>query len=137
MWGISSMTSGPESGIAETVRDVLIIDDESTLSEVIKEGLEIMPGFRVSTVADAESGLARIQTRMPDVLLLDIALPGMDGFELLGLLSPFGKVERPRTVVAMSALTDRDTNQRLTELGVNSVLPKPFTLSELLKVVRA
>ena len=131
------MTSGPESGIAETVRDVLIIDDESTLSEVIKEGLEIMPGFRVSTVADAESGLARIQTRMPDVLLLDIALPGMDGFELLGLLSPFGKVERPRTVVAMSALTDRDTNQRLTELGVNSVLPKPFTLSELLKVVRA
>ena len=128
---------GTNSGIAETVRDVLIIDDESTLSEVIKEGLEIMPGFRVSTVADAESGLARIQSRIPDVLLLDIALPGMDGFELLSLLSPFGKVTRPRTVVAMSALTDRETNQWLTELGVTSVLPKPFTLSELLKVVSA
>ncbi len=131
------MTSRAESGIAETFCDVLIIDDESTLSEVIKEGLEIMPGFRVSTVANAEAGLARIQTNIPDVLLLDIALPGMDGFELLGMLSPFGKVTRPRTVVAMSALTDRDTNERLIDLGVTSVLPKPFTLSELLKVVSA
>ena len=131
------MSSGAASEIAETVCDVLIIDDESTLREVIKEGLEIMPGFRVSTAGDAESGLARIQTRTPDVLLLDIALPGMDGFELLGLLSPFGEVDRPRIVVAMSALTDRETNQRLTDLGVTSVLPKPFTLSELLKVVSA
>lgn len=131
------MSSGAASEIAETVCDVLIIDDESTLREVIKEGLEIMPGFRVSTVGDAECGLARIQTRTPDVLLLDIALPGMDGFELLGLLSPFGEVDRPRVVVAMSALTDRETNQRLTDLGVTSVLPKPFTLSELLKVVSA
>jgi DNA-binding response OmpR family regulator len=131
------MTPRADSGIAETVCDVLIIDDESTLSEVIKEGLEIMHGFRVSTVGDAEAGLARIQTRITDVLLLDIVLPGMDGFELLGMLKPFGKVTRPRTVVVMSALTDRDTNQRLTDLGVISVLPKPFTLNELLKVVSA
>ena len=131
------MNVGTEPDVAEKMCDVLIIDDESTLREVIKEGLEIMPGFRVSTVGDAESGLARIQSRKPDVLLLDIALPGMDGFELLGMLSPFGRVDRPRTVVAMSALTDRETNQRLTDLGVTSVLPKPFTLSELRKVVSA
>ncbi len=127
----------PDHSTADTLCDVLIVDDESTLREVIKEGLEVVPGFRVSAVGDAESGLARIQTRIPDVLLLDIALPGMDGFELLGLLSPFGKVARPRVVVAMSALTDRVTVERLTELGVNSVLPKPFTLSELRRVVSA
>lgn len=96
-----------------------------------------MPGFWVSTVADAESGLDCIRTKIPDVLLLDITLPGMDGFELLGLLSPFGEVDRSRTVVAKSALTDRETNQQLTDLGVTSMLPKPFTLSELLKVVNA
>ena len=91
------MNVATESDVAEAMCDVLIIDDESTLREIIKEGLEIMPGFRVSTVGDAESGLARIQSRNPEVLLLDIALPGMDGFELLGMLSPFGRVDRPLT----------------------------------------
>ena len=129
------MTTDANSNVTESLCEVLIIDDEESLRDILKEGLEIMDRYRVSTAADAESGLAHIQTRVPDVLLLDIALPGMDGFELLRHLGPFGNVTRPRTVVAMSALTNRETNQKLSDPGVTSVLPKPFTLNELLKVV--
>ena len=89
-------------------------------------------GCTVRAVPDGESGLACLRERGADVLLLDLLMPGVNGFDVLERLQAGDEMaHRPDRVIAMSALTDRGTMQTLRELGVDSVLPKPFSLAEL------
>lgn len=83
-------------------------------------------------VPDGASGLAALRESSADILLVDLLMPGINGFEVLDRLqSGEEAVDRPERVIAMSALTDRDTMQTLLDLGVDMVLPKPFSLAEL------
>ncbi len=110
---------------------VLVIDDEESLRDIISSGLEAVHDCSVAVARDGESGLQQIAEFQPDVLLLDLLMPGIDGFQVLEALRSDDQLPRPRRVIAMSALTDRDTMARLRELGADAILPKPFSLSEL------
>ena len=111
---------------------VVLIDDEQSLRDVIKEGLVELFGCTVRAVSDGESGLACLRDSPSDVLLIDLLMPGINGFEVLARLqSGEERFHRPGRVIAMSALTDLDTVQTLRGLGVDAVLPKPFSLQEL------
>ncbi len=129
--------AGSTATLAEKILSILVIDDEESIRDVIRDGLEGLKGITVTTAADGESGLRRVEEESPDIVLLDLVLPRLDGFQVLDRIRSSGTREEQPTVIAMSALNDRATLERLSELGIDAVLPKPFTLGELRAVLAA
>lgn len=111
---------------------VLLIDDDIELCDLIREFFTTR-GIRVTAVQDGRRGLAEAFDRVYDLILLDVMLPGLDGFELL-------RQVRRRSDVPIIILTARTANaDRITGLdsGADDYLPKPFDPNELIARMRA
>ena len=117
------------------MKRILIIDDEKTLCERLARALR-QEGMRVDTALDGESGLALAQEKPPDLLLLDIMLPGLDGISICRILR-----RNPETAqIPILMLTARGTEVDKIiglETGADDYVVKPFALGELLARVRA
>lgn len=112
---------------------ILIVDDESRVTSALRRVLAY-EGYTVSTAPDGESALALARTRPPDLVILDIMLPGINGLEVCRRLRAAGDE------VAVLMLTARDTvADRVTglETGADDYLVKPFALEELLARIKA
>ena len=118
------------SAAATAARRVLLIDDEHPFRELVRDALSAAH-YQVDLAMDGASGLRAIDELEPAIVLVDLRLPGIDGFEVLRRLQAGETQHQPTYVVAVSAYTDRDSLQRLEALGVTLVLPKPFSLTEL------
>jgi DNA-binding response OmpR family regulator len=119
-------------GRQRMARDVLIIDDEASLARNIKAYLE-EDGFRALVAEDGEAGLELFERLGADVVLLDLHLPGMDGWAVLQRLrarSPSAKV------VIMTAHGDPEAAARAHDRGACGYLSKPVRLGELTQVIR-
>ena len=115
-----------------TSRTVLIVDDEENLTEAIKYNLE-QEGFQVSTAADGERGLAMAREFDPDLIILDIMLPRVDGLEVCRVL-------RRRSDVPILMLTAKaEEIDRVVglELGADDYVVKPFSMRELVARAKA
>ena len=115
-----------------TSRTVLIVDDEENLTEAIKYNLE-QEGFQVSTAADGERGLAMAREFDPDLIILDIMLPTVDGLEVCRTL-------RRRSDVPILMLTAKaEEIDRVVglELGADDYVVKPFSMRELVARAKA
>ena len=114
---------------------VLVVDDSAVLRAVVCAGLE-GAGARVTTASDGEEALALAAADPPDVILLDIEMPGLSGFDVLGLLQ-----EDPVLAVApVVFLTGRASTEDLVEAleqGAHDYLQKPFEPTELIARVHA
>lgn len=113
-------------------RHVLVVDDEKRIREVVDYALK-KDGFRVSEAADAEQALSLLECEMPDLVVLDVMLPGIDGLELCRQI-------RTRAAVPVLFLSARgDEVDRIVglELGGDDYLSKPFSPRELVARVRA
>jgi two-component system response regulator MprA len=114
---------------------VLVIDDQENIIEFIKLGLKY-EGFQVEAAADGPQGLAAAQRIIPDLIILDIMLPGMDGLEVCRRLR-----SNPTTQdVPILMLTAKDdVRDRITGLdtGADDYLTKPFSFEELVARIRA
>ncbi len=117
---------------------VLLVDDEDTLRRVMKDLLE-REGYTVAEARDGMEALDEVDRRAPDVIVLDLNLPGMDGYTVLGKLR-----SRPATrnvpIIVLTAKGDEDNEVRVFELGANDFLTKPFrarALSARLEAVLA
>ena len=112
---------------------ILIVDDEAGVRELLGDALRIA-GFETATAQDGMSALTAIRSKKPDLLIIDINMPLMDGFEL---------VERLRTTgdntpaLMLSARADRIDVTRGLTLGADDYVTKPFGLEELLLRVKA
>ena len=117
------------------MKRILIIEDEKTLCEKLAHALR-QEGMRVDTALDGESGLALAQEKPPDLLLLDIMLPGLDGISICRILR-----RNPETAqIPILMLTARGTEVDKIiglETGADDYVVKPFALGELLARVRA
>ncbi len=106
-------------------RRVLVVDDNALLSAVLRELIDSIPGFRVIGVArDGEEGLTLVHSLDPDIVTLDVEMPGVDGLAALGYIMS----EAPRPVVMVSAATTRgsvDLTIRALELGAVEFVRKP------------
>jgi two-component system KDP operon response regulator KdpE len=111
---------------------VLVIDDEVEIRRALRTGLSDH-GFEVDVAATAEEGLATAAARRPDIVLLDLGLPDLDGFTVLTRLR-----ERSRAaVIVLSVMADERDKVRALDLGADDYLVKPFGLEELLARIRA
>jgi excisionase family DNA binding protein len=109
---------------------VLVIDDDEAIRFVIREAFASV-GFEVMEAESGLLGLDQMDQRTPSLVLLDIMMPGIDGFQVMKYLSQFG-VKVP--VLVMSALGER-VQERAAELGAAEFVSKPFDIRDL--VLRA
>lgn len=111
---------------------ILVVDDESTITDFVGYALQ-KEGFTVDTAANGEDALALAEQNAYDLFILDIMLPGIDGYELCRRL-------RTKTSAPVLFLSARDTELDKVvglELGADDYLAKPFGLRELIARVRA
>lgn len=113
--------------------DILVIDDQPEVVQVIRRGLET-EGHRVDYAGTGEEGLEKIAVGSYDVVILDVMLPGMSGFDVARRIRDQG-ITTPILMLTQRD-TERDVIQGL-ELGADAYLPKPFRLGELRAHLRA
>ncbi len=114
------------------LKKVLIIEDEKPISDIIKFNLE-KDGFVVEVAYDGEDGLQKIQTLHPDLVLLDVMLPKMDGFEVLKRTR-----ENNQVPVVMLTAKEEEVDKVLgLELGADDYITKPFGMRELIARIKA
>jgi phosphate regulon transcriptional regulator PhoB len=114
---------------------ILIVEDESDLVKLLKYNLE-KEGFRVSYATDGSVALAEIRRDTPDLLILDLMLPGLDGLEVCRQLRRSDKFARI-PVLMLSARTEEADRIVGLELGADDYVTKPFSTRELIARVRA
>ena len=113
---------------------VLVVDDESEITEVVSLCFSLRwPDADVESAGDAEAGLKLIEQDPPDLVLLDINLPGMDGFEACQEIRRICDVP----IVMVSARDNEVDKVRGLEMGADDYITKPFSHLELLARVRA
>lgn len=121
--------------------NVLIVDDSSVMVDTLNSILSSQ-GCHVETCGDGEAGWKHLmagadgKVPMPDVLLLDLNMPGLDGLTLLGRIRKEEQFAR-LPVIVITADTDSKTRNRALGAGADDYLSKPVELSDLLTRVRA
>jgi len=117
----------------QTTYKVLLIEDEIRIAEFVVPAL-VAAGFEVSHMKDGASGLAAILTDEHDLVLLDVMLPVMDGFEVLSKVRQTGNAI---PVIVLSARGELPDRLQGFQIGADDYLPKPFFVEELIARVRA
>jgi len=114
---------------------VLIIDDEEDLIELVRYNLE-KEGFEVVGAGDGESGLSKAVKTKPDVIIIDLMLPGIDGLEVCRLLRSRSETSRI-PLIMLTARSDESDRVVGLELGADDYITKPFSPRELAARVKA
>jgi len=112
--------------------EILIADDEPQILRVMRTGLPPR-GFDVRTASSGEEALEEIRKQIPDLVVLDLVLPGLTGFEVCRMVREFSQVP----IIVLSAKgTEKDKVLAL-EYGADDYLTKPFGMNELIARIRA
>ena len=119
-------TTPASPGAADPPRRVLVVDDDPTVSEVVA-GYLGRAGFLVDRVADGPAAVARAAAVPPDLVVLDLMLPGLDGLEVCRRIRERG----PVPVVMLTARGDEDDRILGLEVGADDYVTKPFSPREL------
>lgn len=120
---------------------VLVVDDEPTIREVVRRYLE-RDGYRVQEAADGSTALRLLREQTPDLVVLDIMLPGVDGFSITRRLRDSDSqgllmTEREVPIIILTARTGEHDRIQGLELGADDYVTKPFSPQELVARVRA
>ncbi|MCC7446844.1 MAG: response regulator transcription factor [Anaerolineae bacterium] len=114
---------------------ILIVEDETTLAETLAENLA-EEGYDVSTAANGEAGLVMIRSELPDLIILDIMLPVLDGLSVCRIVRKDASIAHIPIIMLTARGTEVDKIVGL-ESGADDYIVKPFGLGEFLARVRA
>ncbi|MGA8051037.1 MAG: response regulator transcription factor [Burkholderiales bacterium] len=112
---------------------LLLVEDDASLAAGLSRAL-VNQGYEVAATGNGEEALGRISAERFDLMVLDIGLPGIDGFEVLKRMRAAGHAQPVLILTARDAVDDR---VRGLDLGADDYMPKPFALPELAARVRA
>lgn len=113
-------------------RHILVVDDEERMVRFIRLNLEY-DGFHVSEAFNGIQAIEKIRSVLPDLVLLDVMLPDIDGFEVLRMIREISIVP----VIMLTAKGEEDDRVRGLEMGADDYITKPFSPRELVSRVRA
>lgn len=111
---------------------ILIVDDEARILRLVRSNLEPV-GYKVLTAMDGESALTAAEMNDPDLIILDLMLPRLDGFEVCRRLREFSTVP----IIILTAKGEEVDKVKGLELGADDYLTKPFSVQELLARIKA
>ena len=114
---------------------VLVVEDDTDSRELIATVLT-QAGAVTFTASNGRDGIAMAPRVHPDVLVCDLAMPQMDGFQLIGALRGRLRPDRPLLAIAVSAHTLPDDRDRALAAGFDRHVPKPVDLEELINAIR-
>lgn len=114
------------------MKTILVVDDEPGIVRLVRDYLE-HGGFTVLTASDGEAALRAARTIKPDLVVLDLGLPGLDGLDVTRALRRAG----PTPIIMLTARSEESDKLVGLELGADDYLTKPFSPKELVARVRA
>lgn len=114
-----------------TKANVMVVDDDPSILRLIQANLEVR-GFDVTPASDGESALELCEQALPDVVLLDITLPGINGLEVCRRIRQWSNVP----IIIISAAVGTDCRDTVLELGANDYITKPFGVDKLVTHLR-
>jgi two-component system chemotaxis response regulator CheY len=113
---------------------VLIVDDDPSIRKLVATTLEDVAGFELVEAADGDEALELAREDAPAIVLLDIDMPGIDGFEACRRLRAQPQTA-DATVVMLTAAADEEAERAAEEAGADLFITKPFSPLELLRLV--
>ncbi|MFA6320634.1 MAG: response regulator [Candidatus Omnitrophota bacterium] len=115
-------------------KKILIIDDEPDMLEILKFRLE-KNGYKITTASSGEEGLKKAEKVNPDLILLDILLPGMSGLEVVKRMKK-NRATKNIPIIMVTALISRDVKTEGLNNGAEYLISKPFDPAELLAEIK-
>ena len=113
-------------------KKILVVDDEERIVRFIRLNLE-QDGFQVEEAFNGKQAMESLRKTLPDLILLDVMLPDLDGFEVLRMV----RENHDLPIIMLTAKTEEDDRVRGLELGADDYVTKPFSPRELVSRVRA
>jgi DNA-binding NarL/FixJ family response regulator len=127
---------GAGGGMTEPRKKILCIDDDRAVADIVVEEL-VARGFEVAAAHDGHEGLVSILRTMPDLVLCDVNMPVMSGFEVLRQLNALAPRLGRIPFVFLTALTDRDSELQARRLGADDYVAKPIDFDMLEMIINA
>ena len=115
----------------EAQKLVLVVEDEKSIADILRFNLELK-NYRVSAAYDGEEGLAKAREENPDLILLDIMLPKMIGFDVCEILRKEGNNV---PIILLTAREEEDDKVKGLEIGADDYITKPFSMREVIAPV--
>jgi DNA-binding response OmpR family regulator len=116
----------------ETAQTVLVVDDEKKIVTMVKDYLEAL-GFSVHTAGNGPEALERAQSVQPDIIVLDVMMPGLDGWDVTRRVRERGGTP----IILLTAKSEEQDKLMGLELGADDYVVKPFSVKELAARIRA
>lgn len=117
----------------ELVR-ILVVEDDEGFREYVKDALEIYSGYELKEAVDGLKGAMLVGSWKPDLIILDIRMPNMNGVEFLQMIRNDSDVKDVKVIVA-SAHISPELREEIEDLGVEIILDKPVRLAKLVAVI--
>ncbi len=115
-------------------KKILVVEDDLVTQRILAARLEIN-GYKVITASDGEEGLKKARNEKPDLVMLDLMLPKMTGYEVCRMLK-FDDKYKKIPIIVLSALDRQDEREKAVKAGADAVFVKPFDLELLLVKIR-
>jgi DNA-binding response OmpR family regulator len=125
------MIANTESSPANPNKTILVVDDEAPIRELLRQQLSAQ-GYKLREAKDGRDAIAEVKKQIPDLVILDVKMPGMSGFDVAAVLK-----HNPQSMsIPIIMLSVEEEQERGYRLGVDRYLTKPINTQELLNAVR-
>jgi CheY-like chemotaxis protein len=139
-WGHDAFIESASKGCPDVSRKVLIVDDDLNIRRLLEQILESVQedlAFEVLTADNGEDGLRLIEQEQPALVLLDVMMPGMDGFEVCRRVDSLDRSADASYIVLLTACGQQSDRLRGLAAGAQRYLTKPFDPQDIIRLVES